>query len=68
MTRITRMSLLALLLAASALTLPNEPLAAQATEAPEAQAPEAFVPSEKLPADAAVSLHSKARKAALMPL
>jgi len=55
MTRINRMILLALLLAASAFALPNEPLAAQAAEAPEAQAPETFVPSEKLPAGSAVS-------------
>ena len=55
MTRITRMSLLVLLLAASSLALPNEPLAAQATETPPAEAPEAFVPSERLPAGSAVS-------------
>ena len=54
MRRITRWTLLALLLMASAFATPNQALQAQAT-APQAQGPEAFIPSERLPADSAVS-------------
>ena len=57
MRRITRLSLLALLLVISLLALPNRSLEAQAGGGEQAEAPEAFVPSEKLPVDSAVSFH-----------
>ena len=57
MKRTTRLLLLISLLTVASLSLPNHRLAAQsgggATE--EQEAPETFVPTEKLPADAAVS-------------
>lgn len=61
MKTLTRCILLVLLLAVATLSLPNRRLAAQGAgaatgdEASGEQAPEAFVPTEKLPADAAVS-------------
>ena len=53
MKRATRFALLVLLLAVSVLSLPNQPLVAQAGG--EEEGPAAFVPTEKLPADSAVS-------------
>jgi hypothetical protein len=55
MKRTIRWSLMVALLAASSLTVPNEPLQAQSAAAQEPEAPETFVPSERLPADSAVS-------------
>ena len=55
MTKPIRLTLLALLLAVSTLSLPNHRLAAQAAGEAQEEAPAAFVPTEKLPADAAVS-------------
>ena len=55
MNRAIRWSLFAALLAASILVLPNEPLLAQDAAAQPPEAPERFVPSERLPADSAVS-------------
>ena len=48
-TQLALLALLALLLVASTLALRNKPLEAQAQE------PETFVPTERLPADSAVS-------------
>jgi hypothetical protein len=52
-----RLAMLAALLAAATLALPNVPVEAQ-EEAPQevaGEAPEAFTPSERLPVDSAVS-------------
>ena len=53
MKKLTRITLLTLLLVTTGMSLPNQPLAAQDSE--EEEGPAAFVPTEKLPADAAVS-------------
>ena len=55
MKKAIRLVLLILLLAVCALSLPGPRLAAEASAATQEQGPEAFVPTEKLPADSAVS-------------
>lgn len=55
MRSITRAILFALLLAACLVSTHSAQLRAQTAEEGEVEAPETFVPSEKLPADSAIS-------------
>jgi len=52
---LARLTLLALLVAASLVSTHTAPVVAQTETESEEEAPETFVPTEKLPADSAIS-------------